>query len=112
MKKYQVTFYADRNDEELELEITGTISPFVGAIVHLPPERCSDSEGGNVEIHSILYRGDLWRGELSPAEREAVEELFFDVFGEDDSDEGPEWDERDDTLDRSYDKDFFRRPNE
>ena len=92
MNKYQVTFYADRDDEEIELEISGSVSPFVSRVMHLPPERCSPSEGGEVEIYSILRQGDLWRGELSPAEREAVEEMLLEAAAEDDSDE-PEWDD-------------------
>jgi hypothetical protein len=92
MKQYHITFYADRNDEEIELEITGTVSPYVYAKTNCLPENAHPDEGSEVEITSIKDGGMAWKGTLTPTETEVVEEMLLQSSQDDDVDE-PEWDD-------------------
>lgn len=83
MKSYAITFYAERNDIEIELEITGTVSQYIPAVTHLAPENCYPSEGGEVEILSILHHGQPWNGELAEEELDNACELLFQFSHED-----------------------------
>lgn len=77
--KHTIKFYVERDDDELGLVIIATISPYIPAVIHLPPERCSPAEGGEVEIQSITLNGNTWDGELTEAEQAKAEEELFEA---------------------------------
>lgn len=84
---YTITMLVERGEEEIELEVTGTVSKFVRAITHLPHDRCSPAEGGEVEIESITCNGEEWDGELTDKEQDKAEENLFEAQQDDDSEE-------------------------
>ena len=47
------------NDEEVEFEVTGSVSPIVYGRFSGPPEDCYPTEGGEVLIESVYRNGSL-----------------------------------------------------
>lgn len=80
MIQYHITLYVERQDQELELSITGTVSHYVPAKTHLRPEDCYDASGGEVEITSIKLRGVDWDGELTEGELLLAEQELFEAY--------------------------------
>ncbi len=97
---YTITYEVERGEDEnykvIELEITGSVSPYVPAKTWGLPENCYPAEGGEVEIETILHEGKKWEGELTDSEREKVEELLTEAAQEDD---GPDPDDYYDDFD-------------
>lgn len=79
-----MTLFVERDEEELELEVSGTVSTYIPAVTHLPPDRCSPAEGGEVEITGITLNGEAWEGEMTDEERERAEEGLFEAAQNDD----------------------------
>lgn len=77
---YQITLYVERNDQELELHITGSVSAYVPAKTHLAPEDCYDASGGEVEIYSVKLNDQSWDGELTESEIDQAEQMLFDAY--------------------------------
>ena len=71
-----ITLCVDRDDEELELQVFGTVSPFVPARTSGPPDNWCPSEGGDVEVCEIRLNGEPWEDELSEAESDRAEEML------------------------------------
>ena len=101
MSNVQIAFLIERGAEscvELELEITGHVSPYVSARRYGPPEACCDAEGGEVEITTITLGGQPFAGKLTDDETERVCEQLAQAYSEQD-DEGPDYDDDDDGPD-------------
>ena len=82
----------ERDEEEIELEISGTIEPYTPAKMSGHPDTWYPEEGGEVEITGILFNGVPWTGELTEDEvnkaKEALQEESQEGFFE--PDDGPE----------------------
>jgi hypothetical protein len=107
MRSYTIILYVERGEDELELEVSGTVSAYVPAVTHRLPENCSPAEGGEVEITSIKLNNETWDGELTDDEREKAEEKLFDAMNDDDEDEPPISDDFDYDFPKSYERDDF-----
>ena len=109
MKTYTINLCIERDEEELELEITGTVSSYVRAVVHLAPERCSPAEGGEVEITKITLDNESWEGELTDSEHERAEDKLFEAAQSDDDEPDPMSDDEWDRFDYpdSFERDEF-----
>lgn len=83
--KCNITIWVMRGEEELELEVSGTVSPYVSAVTHLAPENCHPAEGGEVEIETITLHGEKWNGELTDEELDRAEDGLFEAAYYDDS---------------------------
>lgn len=77
---YTMTLYVERGEDELELEVTGSVSEYIPAVTHKLPEDCHPAEGGEVEIEKITLDGEEWGGELTDDERERAEEGLFEQY--------------------------------
>jgi len=80
---YSITLLVERDEEELELHISGSVSSYVPAVTHLRPENCHPSEGGEVEIEKITLKGNEWNGELTDNERTRAEESLTEAARDD-----------------------------
>jgi len=80
MPLYSTHLYIERDGQDLDLVITGTVSDFIPSITHLPPEYCEPSSGGVVEIQSITLNGKPWEGELTDRELEQADDNLFDRY--------------------------------
>lgn len=74
---------------ELELRVTGEVSPYRRARTYGPPEMCSPAEGGEVEIVAVTLNGKPWAGELTESEAELAEERIFEKAAEQFDDQDP-----------------------
>jgi len=100
---YEIEYCVERDEEELELTVRGTVSKFIPGRFFGPPENCYPDEGGEAEIEAILLNGKPWTGELTPKEKQAVEELLIEEAAND----GPDYEPDDD---RDFDdRDFDHR---
>lgn len=80
MPLYTTHLYIERDEQDLDLVITGTVSDFIPAVTHLLPEYCYESEGGICDIESITLDGKPWEGELTERELERADDKLFDVY--------------------------------
>jgi hypothetical protein len=82
----------ERDDGTIDVTILGRVSPFVRGRTSGLPENCYPDEGGNVEIIEVFEARDVpWTGDLTAAEREAIEEALTESAA--DSYDGPFWDD-------------------
>lgn len=73
---------AMEDGEDAEVEVTGTISPFVRGRTQGLPENCYPDEGGDVEVEKVTLDGKPF--ELSDAQEEAAKDLLAEAAAEDD----------------------------
>ena len=71
-----ISFYVEREGEELELTILGDVEPYTPARLSGHPDSWYPAEGGDVTIDSILLDDDLWDGELTSRESSLVEDAL------------------------------------
>lgn len=86
-----------RNDEDLEINVEYTATPFVPA-TYLQP-----AEGGEIEITAVFFNGVALDPPLSEAEESKVVDYLYESMDDSDFDDGPDWDaeydrRRDDRL--------------
>ncbi len=93
-----VPFYVERDGQELELELRGTMEPFVRGRTSGPPEDCYPDEGGSADIDGVFLGGKPWTGKLTPEELEDAREAFMEAYPGDAEDR-----EYDAAEDREYD---------
>lgn len=99
---YSTSISVWRDEEEIELEVSGTIEPYTPAKMSGHPDTWYPEEGGEVEITEVLFNGIPWTGTLSEEEisqakeslREASDESddFYEPDDGPDPDDGPEYD--------------------
>jgi hypothetical protein len=70
------TIYIDRDGQELELDITGSVIPYVPARLYGHPDTWCPEEGGEVEIETITLAGKPWNGKLTKDEQREAEEAL------------------------------------
>lgn len=98
----ETTICVERKGYEVELTVTGTVTPYRRARTSGPPENCSPAEGGDVEIESVVYegfyrdgglrgtRGRVWDTDrLTPDERAMAEEGLFEAADAEEEDPEP-----------------------
>lgn len=99
MSKWKVTFYVERDDEEIELEAAGTYMSDPG-YTRGPPEKCyPPSEDFEYEL---TLAGKPWDGELTVPEAAKLQEQAVESI-EDDFDPPDEYD-RDNDYDDPRDR--------
>jgi hypothetical protein len=77
---YTISLRVERGDENLELYITGSVSPFYPGILHRLPEDSCEPEGGDVTIESITLNDKPWEGELTDYELGQVDDKLFELY--------------------------------
>lgn len=81
-----IDFMVERDEEEIELQVTGYIEPFIRGRLSGAPEDCFPDEGGVAEIKDVKLGGKIWEGELTKAEVESAESDLY-VAWQDDAEE-------------------------
>lgn len=111
----EITYLLERDDEEVELTITGEAEPYIPAKIMGPPENCYSAEGGTASIIDVLYKPEgsdsfeNWPGTLTSKEEEEIEEMLVSQAAEDAEDARGDamieayLDRYEDHLDRFYD---------
>ncbi len=108
MSSVSTTIYVERLNpetqeyDELEIEVTGTATPFVRGRYSGPPEKCYPDEGGEIEDLAATHKGKPF--ELTSAEEDKAIEALQEVAS--DVDEGPDPDDYDDDFEPDYDRDY------
>lgn len=84
MPQHTIEFYIERDDEELELEVTADVEPFVPGKLTGPPEDCYPDEGGTADITDIKLDGKPFDGLTDYEYGMAVEavEISYGELGE------------------------------
>ena len=78
--------------DEVEVEVTGRVTPFVRGRYSGPPERCYPDEGGDVEDVEATVAGAPWV--LTDAEEEKASDAIREKADEDaEEDDGPDPDD-------------------
>lgn len=99
---YTIALYVERDEKELELKVTGSVSSYFPAVTHLRPEDCHPAEGGEVEIEKITLNTIEWNGELTDIELERAEESLTEAASNNDyyfDDSDPPDDHDDEIID-------------
>jgi len=106
----KIDFYVERNDDELELQITGNHTPGRPANLRGHPDNWSPPEGSETEIILVeVYRNkkfEKWEGELTSDE----EKLALEKIAEQAEENPPEPDhdlDFDDNYDPYPDRDIY-----
>jgi hypothetical protein len=86
MSEYTVTISVERGDDELELEVTGDITPLVYGSRRGHPDNWCPDEGGECEITAIKLAGKEWDGELTKRESDQAEEALREMADSDEPD--------------------------
>jgi hypothetical protein len=97
-----ITYIIDRDDEDIEIQITARVLPGTPARTNCLPEDCYPSEAGSVDILRIEADGEPWEGTLTEEETDAVLEYLNeheDYLDEPDFDECDDYDADDDADD-------------
>lgn len=83
-----------RGDEEIELNVEFTATPFVSATYWQP------AEGGEIEITAVFANGVALDPPLTDAEESVVLDYLFESLDDSDFDDGPDPDDwRDSRID-------------
>lgn len=95
-RSVSATLYIERDGVEIEVELTGSLSPYDPGCTSGPPENCYPPEGGEVEDIEAKVQGKPF--ELTAAEMTKAEEALFeanqdaDDGGDEDYDRGEYYD--------------------
>jgi len=83
------------DEEDVEVVVTFTATPYVPAQVSGPPENCYPAEGGEIEIEEVVREdsGDLVV--LSASEEQRLIDYLMESLDDDDFNPEPDWDDRD-----------------
>lgn len=64
-----------RGEDDFELELDYSVSPYVAARTYGPPEDCSPAEGGEIEELDITHNGDPFT--VTDKEMQAIERHIY-----------------------------------
>jgi len=92
-REHTITFEINRADQTLELVIEYTMSAYVAAQTYGPPEHCSPTEGGEIEMLEATLDGETF--ELTAEEQERIEAHIYDThdYAADDCDREDDYDD-------------------
>jgi hypothetical protein len=77
-RSVSIEYWVDRDDQEIELTIKASVSPYVPAKFSGHPDTWAPAEGGEVEITDVLLNDEPWDGDLTRKEIERIEELVLE----------------------------------
>jgi hypothetical protein len=75
------TLIVQRDDQDIEVEITGYAEPLVHGVFSGPPERCYPDEGGFAELEEAMVNGNHF--ELTQEEIAQAETLLYETYEDD-----------------------------
>lgn len=81
-----------RGDEEIEINVEFTATPFVPAQTYGPAENCYPAEGGEIEITAVFVDGIAIDPPLTDDEEAKVIDYLQESLSDDDFDDEPDWD--------------------
>jgi hypothetical protein len=96
---FTAVIYVEREEEEIEVQVTGRVIPYDPGICSGPPEICYPPEGGEVEDVEATVAGKPF--ELTASELTKAEEALTDA-AEKAGNDGPDPDE---LYDSQFDRD-------
>ncbi len=71
--------YVERDGEEIELQVNGSVTPGQRARIHGPPEKCCPEMPPEAEVESVWFEGQPWTGKLTEAETDDAYDRLFDA---------------------------------
>ena len=90
MKTYETNYTLVVDDEDVEVTVEYTATPYVPAQTYGPPENCYPAEGGDIEIVSVTGP-DGKKLELSAENEDRLMDYLYESH-EEDVDDYPEYD--------------------